>query len=292
MSHAKSGLVRDPQFGFLKAESMPDRKSLLNLYEAEYYEAMQDHDRRFQESDDERMEREWQRRTFHKDIIDILVSLNSGTRVLDLGAGLGELVESFDESGFDAAGVELSKTAVYFAKGKNRNVMQGDIESFSAQSEQQQAWDAVLLLKVLEHTPNPSDILSAVLRLVKPGGLVVIQIPNDFSALQEMAEKTIEPKEWWVSLPHHLHYFNFETLRAFLEGRGLNIEYQYSDFPMELFLMMGDDYVSDPKVGPKLHAKRRSLEMALTDTIRQKMYTAFAEIGIGRSATIFARLPG
>lgn len=286
----KKKLIQDQNFGFYRAIEMPDADDLLQSYKAEYYESFKDTDRRFEESEDQRTEREWQESTYHRDIIDILCSLKAGERVLDVGAGLGELVSSLSNAGYQALGIEPSQLAVEFAREKGLQVIEGDIASFALQEGQHGTWDAVLLLKVLEHIPNPGEVLEAIKKLLKPDGLIVVQVPNDFSDIQKAASEAINAEPWWIAVPHHLHYFNFESLSAFLEATGFKIEQHYSDFPMELFLLMGDDYVGNSLHGPHLHAKRRQFEMAIPNTLRQKLYSAFADVGIGRNATVFARV--
>ena len=58
---------------------------------------------------------------------------------------------------------------------------------------------------------------------------------------------------------------------------------------MELFLLMGDDYVADPTVGPMVHERRRRLELDLPADVRRSLGRAWAAAGIGRNVTIVAR---
>ena len=59
---------------------------------------------------------------------------------------------------------------------------------------------------------------------------------------------------------------------------------------MELFILMGEDYVRDEQVGKKCHKKRMKFELSISDEIRRNIYMSFAKLGIGRSCIIYARL--
>ena len=56
---------------------------------------------------------------------------------------------------------------------------------------------------------------------------------------------------------------------------------------------MGDDYLKSEKIGKKIHQKRINLEMNLivdeNSGIKKEIYEKFAEIGIGRTAIIYAK---
>ena len=60
------------------------------------------------------------------------------------------------------------------------------------------------------------------------------------------------------------------------------------DFPMEFFLLMGEDYVADPALGPGLPERRRRFELALPAALRRRLYAAFASVGAGRNTLAFA----
>ena len=48
--------------------------------------------------------------------------------------------------------------------------------------------------------------------LLSPGGIICIQVPNDFNQLQLLALKKVTKKEWWVAIPDHINYFDFQSL--------------------------------------------------------------------------------
>jgi hypothetical protein len=114
-------------------------------------------------------------------------------------------------------------------------------------------------------------------------------VPNDFSPLQMAAHKQLNKPAWWIAPPEHINYFDFTSLRGLLERVGYAVVHQFTDFPMELFLLMGDDYAGNPEAGARCHEKRRRLELAIPEEVRRRLYEVLPEVGVGRSVIMFGR---
>ena len=141
----------------------------------------------------------------------------------------------------------------------------------------------------LEHLPDPVGLLRDVAALLAPQGFLVIRVPNDFNVLQLSAQKTLGKAPWWVAVPDHVNYFTYRSLRGLLQRLGWEVVYAQGDFPMEMFLLMGDDYVAHPEVGARCHRKRQQLELALSGEDRRAWYRALAEAGLGRNCLMMAK---
>lgn len=67
-----------------------------------------------------------------------------------------------------------------------------------------------------------------------------------------------------------------------------------STFPLELFLLMGYDYLGNDLVGKQKHIERMNFEINLIkenkNDLKRNIYQNFAKIGIGRTAIIYAQL--
>jgi len=68
-----------------------------------------------------------------------------------------------------------------------------------------------------------------------------------------------------------------------------------TSFPMEAFVMMGENYIDDPVHGRACHTRRKKFDLALDNaglkSVRRAFYRALADQGIGREAVVIARVP-
>ena len=78
-----------------------------------------------------------------------------------------------------------------------------------------------------------------------------------------------------------------------IKRAGFKIIIKESTFPLELFLLMGQDYVKNPKIGKKIHLARiqfeKNFEKRKEIQLKRTIYQKLAEIGIGRTAIIYAK---
>lgn len=97
-------------------------------------------------------------------------------RLLDLGAHVGAFMARARAEGWEAAGVELNgRTAAFAARATGAEVLRVDAGDLSRGDAR---YDAVTLLDVLEHIPQPRRTLAAVHDLLAPGGVVVVKVPS------------------------------------------------------------------------------------------------------------------
>jgi SAM-dependent methyltransferase len=149
------------------------------------------------------------------------------------------------------------------------------------------------LNEVLEHVPDPRSLLQVVERLLDPGGLIALMVPNDYSPFQA-ALRARGVKPWWVAPPHHVNYFDVPSIQRLLSDRFEMVAVE-TTFPIDLFLLMGDNYIGDDVVGRACHAKRKTFELEMAragmTSVKQQMYRALAPLGIGRDIFVVARKP-
>jgi SAM-dependent methyltransferase len=211
-------------------------------------------------------------------------------RLLDIGSGPGFFLKTAKNRGWNVMGIEPSRQAAAHARGLGIEVAEGFFGAEVAGSLGR--FDAINLNNVLEHVPDPIPILLAAREILEPGGVLCVGVPNDFSPLQIAAAATQGVGEWWIAPPHHLNYFDFATLSNLLERLEFDIAERMTSFPMEAFLLMGDNYRADPAVGRASHAKRKKFDLALEAAglkeTRRAFYRALAETGIGREAVVIA----
>ena len=113
--------------------------------------------------------------------ITSFVDLN-GKRVLDVGCGGGILAESLAQSGAQTTGIDLSdkalKVAELHALESGVNVQYRAISTEALADLEAEQYDVVTCMEMLEHVPDPSSVIQACAKLVKPGGHVFFSTLN------------------------------------------------------------------------------------------------------------------
>ncbi len=216
----------------------------------------------------------------------------SRRRLIDIGCGPGFFLRTACTRGWQGEGLEPSQQASEHARSLGLRVHQG---FFTAERARELGrFDAAHMNNVLEHVPDPVALLTAAYGLLEPGGVLVVGVPNDFSPMQIAATAQGLPP-WWVAPPHHLNYFDFSSLSTVLERLGFVLAERQTSFPMEMFLLMGEDYTADSSLGRACHNRRKRFDLALAEKglneVRRHFYRALADVGLGREAVIFAIRP-
>lgn len=139
--------------------------------------------------------------------------LSPGARVLDVGCGRGVLLTSFADRGFEIHGIEMCEAAI---EGADPRAQIQIVHELAAAKYPDQHFDRVVIWHVLEHLPNPRETMQEIYRILKPGGRVVVAVPN-FSSLQSRWARAA----WFhLDLPRHLFHFPVAALGTLLENTG------------------------------------------------------------------------
>ncbi len=227
-----------------------------------------------------------------RDRLEAFERLLPGDRrhLLDIGCGPGFFLQTAQERGWRVLGIEPSRQAAAHARTLSVQVVEGFFNADSAKGLGR--FDVAHLNNVLEHVPNPVEIVSLARDLLAPGGILCLNVPNDFSSFQNAARKSLDLPEWWVAPPHHLNYFDFESLTGLLTRLGFAVAERTTTFPMELFLLMGMNYTADASLGRSCHTQRKRFDLALEQSgfieTRRAFYRALAAAGLGREIVLIA----
>ncbi len=191
--------------GLLYVNPQPTAGELERLYSQDYYGT----DRAFVEKSLNH------RRPVYERGIRILRRLGEPGKVLDDGCGNGDFVGLAERAGWEAFGVELSEHAAAFAKEKGLNVKRGTLRGSGYPSG---FFDVVTLWDVLEHLPDPREEVKEIHRVLRPGGFVVIRVPNtNFQRLKALLrEGVFGAKNDSLQANFHLNHFTPSTLRRLL----------------------------------------------------------------------------
>ncbi|MCL4442406.1 MAG: class I SAM-dependent methyltransferase, partial [Firmicutes bacterium] len=123
----------------------------------------------------------------------------------------------FNNKGWAVTGLDYSE---FGCKSQNpdfiRYVKVGEIvELIESLTDKQQEFHVIWLDNVLEHVLAPLLLLDRCTALLRDNGVLVIEVPNDFSVLQQyLFEKQYISEPFWIAVPDHISYFNSEGLTA------------------------------------------------------------------------------
>jgi SAM-dependent methyltransferase len=227
---ALSDIVKCPRCGHMQIDPMPDQATLAGAYaEAE--------------SDDYVEEEAGQRETARRALARIEAHARPGAAgsLLDLGCWVGFLLAEARARGWKTVGVEPSEFGSTYARATlGLEVMTADL--FAAPLPER-AFDVVTMGDVIEHLVAPSEALERIGRLLKPGGVVWLAIPDAGSRLARAMGK-----RWWSVLPTHVQYFTRGSVSTLLRSSGfevLEIDTAPKAFTVKYYLQRIDGY-SDP----------------------------------------------
>jgi 2-polyprenyl-3-methyl-5-hydroxy-6-metoxy-1,4-benzoquinol methylase len=134
----------------------------------------------------------------------------SAGKILDIGCGTGHFLSSMKLAGWETVGIEINEKARNYAGSKfNIEVITpGKIITLGTGS-----FDCITLWHVLEHFHEPYRTMEEVYRILKPGGICLIALPNNNSF-----DAKYYRQEWAAfDVPRHLWHFNQDTFSLFAE---------------------------------------------------------------------------
>lgn len=137
--------------------------------------------------------------------------------VLDVGCATGDLLLAIRDTGnANVTGVETGHDAAVVARSRGLDVRIGDLEDavFPAAS-----FDTIILSHTIEHVPDPAATLAEVARVLRPGGALILWLPN----VESFEARLL--RSYWIGYdaPRHLTTFGVSTLRNALARAGLTV---------------------------------------------------------------------
>jgi 2-polyprenyl-3-methyl-5-hydroxy-6-metoxy-1,4-benzoquinol methylase len=139
-------------------------------------------------------------------------------RLLDYGCGAGHFLARMRQRGWTVHGMDFSvRAAEQAARWHNLQVVVGTLPHPAIRPA---SYDLITIGAVLEHVHCPHQVIAAAGEALRPGGLLVVAVPNlDSWGFRHFGE------DWWgLELPRHLLHFTPDTLRRLLEEHGLQVQ--------------------------------------------------------------------
>ena len=141
--------------------------------------------------------------------------------LLDVGCWTGDFLTFARAAGWEAVGIELSTKAAAFASSKALPVHCSTLETAPFPLDY---FDVVTFLDVLEHLPEPTRELVRARSLLKPGGIIVVRLPNtNFHLPKARLCRALKVADMGLHMHYHLNHFTPGTLAGMLTNSGFEV---------------------------------------------------------------------
>jgi SAM-dependent methyltransferase len=162
--------------------------------------------------------------------------------LLDVGAGIGQFLAIARPYFSEVCGTEVSESAIQIARQKyNLDLLRGEIESIEFGNKK---FENITIFHVLEHVPNPRNVIERCASLLVDGGTLTVAVPNDLYSyrakgfLRRFVARKFQTASRFgrfgrIGLPRivldgslteiHLSHFTPEVLQSLLERSGFSV---------------------------------------------------------------------
>jgi len=284
-------IVKNKRYGYFEVEINPTQEDLDLYYSQKYYQGEGQKVNKYKPSYSKAEQRFInnkieQKYYFAKQFLQV----DKITSAIDIGCGEGHALNFFKNAGINTKGIDSSAFGIsnyypsllpYFEQGNVLEVLDTLIQDGLK-------FQVIWLDNVLEHVIDPKKLLEQCYEVCESGGVLVVEVPNDFSRFQDfLKQKELVNRDYWVATPDHLNYFSPDSLTALCDSCGWLSKGQMTDFPIELFLLnQNSNYCENTNVGKGAHESRVMFSNYLKDNCKLEqvinMYQSMLSVGIGR----------
>ncbi len=158
------------------------------------------------------------------DIERVINDHASGPRILDIGCSNGALLGYMGQS-WERFGIEPGQEAASQAEQRGVKIIAPMLDQYlnNASSEDQERFDVIIAIDVLEHLLDPSGFIAGVRQLLNPGGIFV-GLTGDAGS---PAWKWHGSRYWYCSLPEHQVFYTQRTIEHLASTHGMDlVDYQ------------------------------------------------------------------
>ena len=157
------------------------------------------------------------RRTFARSLAEIERAAGGPGRLLDIGTAAGAFLAAAKARGWNAEGCEPNTGLARWGSAPvGVTIREGSVFE---QDYTYGTFDVVTLWDVIEHTLNPREMLEHCHRLLKPGGVLVVNYPDIGSSIARALGR-----RWLFLTSVHLYYFDRTTIQRMLATTGFRVE--------------------------------------------------------------------
>ena len=170
-----------------------------------------------------------------------LLAFESQGKLLDIGCSSGGFLASLRSPSWQLFGIEMSEWAAKLARERSgAEVLVGDaLDARFAPG----TFDAITCFHVLEHLPQPAEVLARIGEWLKPGGIFYVMTPN----IDSVGARVFGSYWYALEVPRHLYLFSPASLRKLCQSAGL--EELSLTTHRELFIERSARYIVDDLLG-------------------------------------------
>lgn len=151
--------------------------------------------------------------------------------VLDIGFGSGGFLIGMLQDKWSCTGVEIGDAGSYKSLWTGLIDAHYGLDTLDALPAE--SFDLITLWHVLEHLPEPIDVLRRARRLLKASGRLVLAVPN----IESLSAHVFQSHWYGIAPPWHLHQFSPRSLHRVFAGAGLTVEHISGFGEQAMYLM-------------------------------------------------------
>lgn len=225
------------------------------------------------------------------------LNINTSSKFFEIGFGEGFLLDAALDAGHKIRGVDFSVNQIHEINNNIRDYVESSTSPLDHFLSLDDEFPIVCMQHVVEHLINPVDFIENIYLKLKPGSVVAVEVPNDFSCLQKyLVENGHVQSPYWVCPPDHLAYFTEDTLISLFKSVGFLHQHTFGSFPIEIFLLGEEsNYNKYPKHGKSAHQARCLFDDFLFDSLGiesvYNLYSSNEMCKISRSITCIFKKP-
>lgn len=203
---------------------------------------------------------QWLKTEMNRRRLRMIRKNHKGRDLFDVGAGFGHFMLAGKNMGYRVSGIEIARANAEFIRSElGLPVSEGDFLKL----DQSGRYDILTFWDTLEHMDHADQSVEKASCLLRPGGIIVIQVPQLDSVLARLFKE-----KWWAMGLDHVNYFTRPTIRMLLEKYGFQVRVIKSSIELKIIY----NYVIIPKL-----KKRRKAEKSWTFAERQQAFNRLTQ---------------
>lgn len=149
--------------------------------------------------------------------LEPILRYKRGGKLLEIGPWTGVFASNAKDAGFDVTVIEMNSDCVHFIEGVLEIKAIQSSDPVIAMEHLDEQFDVVALWHSLEHLPKPWSVIQEIARILKPGGILLVAIPN----IESHEFRVLKSRWLHIDAPRHVCFYPLDSLTALCKENGL-----------------------------------------------------------------------